>query len=127
MRVGEPLPDVVVAHLARARSSLGWQLAGQRPGADVAAIVCDADVPWPIAAGDPGHVLARGHRCAVLPRWQVRDAAVDEAAALGPVVDEPVEAGQLWCLVLWREDGRVQCLVVPYAPPPAVSGPRGSA
>lgn len=129
-RVGEPLPDAAVALLARASSSLGWQLAAQRDGADVAAIVCDQAVPWPAAAGDPGHVLLRGHRCAVLPRWQVQKATADAAVELVPALDAPVEAGQLWCLVLWREGERQECLVVPYRPtatPPRAAGPRGSA
>lgn len=101
---------------------VGWQLAAQRAGADVAALVCDRAVPWPLSARLSGHLLLGGPRCAMLPRWQVRDVLLDTAPGLAPTVDEPLAPGQVWCVVLWHEDGRERCHAVPMRHESAATG-----
>lgn len=107
---GDPIPDAAMALLARALPALGWQLAAAPPG-DLAALVCDAAVPWPSAAA--GHELPRGHRCALLPRADVRALA---GAELAPALDGPTGPGQVWCLLLWHDGERPRVLVVPVSP-----------
>lgn len=107
MAEGEPLPDRAVELLAASRP-LSYQLAAAH--GDVAAVVAAPDVDWPIAA-EP-HTAQGGVRCAVLPLMVVADVAALKAPSLAHALDEPPDAGQLWCLVLWREAGEERALLV---------------
>lgn len=33
-------------------------------------------------------------------------------------LQEVLGPGLVWCVALWREDGRERCLAMPYRPPP---------
>ncbi len=117
----EILPGVVVVLLAAATRALGYQFAAAR--GEVAAIVAASGVQWPLAA-EP-HTTQAGVRCAVLPLGVVAGVAVHEAPSIAHVLEEPVEAGQLWCLLLWREGGEERAMLMPMRPTTAVE--RGSA
>lgn len=113
-----PLPDDVRALLAAASRPLGWQLAAPPGGADRVAVVVAPGLDWPDAAAP--HVTPAGVACGLVPRTVVRVVA----PSIAPALEEAVEPGEVWCLVLWGERGAEQALLVPTRP---MTGTRGRA
>lgn len=118
---GDPLPSDVVALLRTASRPLGYQLAAAR--GPVAAVVTAPDVAWPLP-GD-AHVMSTGARCSVLPMEAVTGAPAFAELSLARRFEGPLEPGQLWCLVIWREGGEELALVARMRPLTAPT--RGSA
>lgn len=105
------LPDVVAAALAEVARPLGYLYPAAAARGEVAAVVTAPGVRWP-ALRVPFQSRT-GVQCAVLPLLKVADLAVREAPSVAQALEEPVEPGEMWCLVLWRDRGEPHATLVP--------------
>jgi hypothetical protein len=121
--VGDPLPDDVRALLAATSRPLGYQLAAA--SGDVAAVIAAPGIDWPGAAAP--HVTPAGVACGLVARSVAAAVVRLVAPSIAPALEEPVEPGEVWCLVLWGERGAEQAVLVPTRPMARAAGARGSA
>jgi hypothetical protein len=126
--VGEPLPDDVRALLAAASRPLGWKLEAARLAEEAwglgpsAAVVCAPGIDWPGIT--PPHVTPAGVQCGLMQRSLVAGVVRVVAPSIAPALEQPVEPGEVWCLVLWGARGAERAVLVPTRP---MTGTRGRA